>query len=482
MRKKMQSGKAIVTTVLIILLLSVLIGGCIGEKKASPEQESINKEALEVSPSNSTQSIKEENIPEISIESFSSIYMHDNLEQKDIYLFSWENVPGNESNRLLNFLQDYHQINLVENANIIKDEERKIIRVFSDKYLIDIMLFNESAQINLGNGGSANLVVKEENGTHNFYDIGQKYQNKYDISPVYYAAYNLSIRNNGSIPIDFRLARLHLLHGDKIFNSTSLKSYGESQLKVLYDLERENKMQDTVLLPGQILNGLVVFRVNSLYNESFMLMYNTTSVTSESYEKSIKALRIAEGFKYSVALGVPPYTDSTRSETGWSYDPDFSDCCNAWANWVNRTIFETFLKYDVKRMLKSPPDSIPMTEMVYALKIIPEKNITIFPVTTRFTNHLLVINNEGNEIFNTSQVQHRTGGIAFLGNQTYIRPEWVGNIPRMNFSNAYLIQISFEGTYGWPMASRSSFNNQDIILDDRLDINLVRYDYSQFLS
>ena len=172
--------------------------------------------------------------------------MHDNLKQKDIYLFSWENVPGNESNRLLNFLQDYHQINWVENAKIIKDEDKKIIRVFSDKYSIEIMLFNESAQINLGNGGSANLVVKEENGTHNFYDIGQKYQNKYNISPVYYAAYNLSIKNNGSTPVDFRLARLHLQDGDKIFNSTTLKPYGENLLTVLHDLERENKIRQNV--------------------------------------------------------------------------------------------------------------------------------------------------------------------------------------------------------------------------------------------
>jgi len=167
---------------------------------------------------------------------------------------------------------------------------------------------------------------------------------------------------------------------------------------------------------------------------------------------------------------------------GWSYEPDFSDCCNAWANWVNRNIFETFQKYDVEQMKKSPPDSIPLTEMVYALKIIPENNITIFPVTTRLTNHLVLINDEGNEIINTSQVQHRTGGIAFLSNQTYIRQGWIGNIPLMNFSNAFVVQISFEGTYGWPMASRLSFNNQDIILDDKLDINLVRYDSSQFLS
>lgn len=51
--------------------------------------------AVEVSSPNLIQSSKEENIPEISIESFSSIYLHDN--KVNIYLFGWENVPGNTS-------------------------------------------------------------------------------------------------------------------------------------------------------------------------------------------------------------------------------------------------------------------------------------------------------------------------------------------------------------------------------------------------
>jgi hypothetical protein len=466
-----------------LLLLSVLFSGCTGKKNIAPAPDSKQKEVVDVSSQNVTHSSKEENIPEISITSLSSVYLHDNSEQKDIYLFSWENVPGNESHRLRSYLQDYFFLDWVENANIIKDDERKIIRVFGNENSITIMLFNESAQINLGKDGSSNLYVKEENGTHNFYDTNQKYQNKYDISPRYYTAYNLSIKNNGSTSIDFKLTRLHLRDGDQIFNTTTLEPHGSRLLEVLDDFERENKIHDTVLLPGQILNGSVVFRVNSLYNESFLLMYNTTHITSESFEKSIEALRTAEHFNYSVALGVPPYCNvSQRGRMIGSYEPDFGDCCNAWANWVNRNIFETFQKSDVERMQKSPPDFIPVTKMVYALKIMPEKNITIFPVTTRLTNHLLVINDAGNEIINTSDVQYRTNSIAILSNQTYIQPGWVGNIPRMNFSNAYVVQISFEGTYGWPMSSRLSFNNQDVILDDRLNINVVRSESSQFLS
>jgi len=55
-------------------------------------------------------------------------------------------------------------------------------------------------------------------------------------------------------------------------------------------------------------------------------------------------------------------------------------------------------------------------------------------------------------------------------------------MPRMNFSNASVVQISFEGTYGWPMASRLSFVNQIVILDDKLNIIAVSYEPDQFVS
>ena len=474
----MVSRNKIVTTAIILLLLSVLLSGCIEEKNITTAPESIQEESAYGSSQNLTRPSGEEIIPEIKITSFSSIYMHDNSEQKDIYLFSWENVPGNESDRLRSFFKDNFLSYWVDNAQITKDKDNKNIHVFTDENSIEIILYNKTAQINFGEGGSSNLYLKEENGTHKLYDTSQKYQNTYDISPRYYAAYSLSIKNNGSGPLYFKLEELRLHEGDHSFNVMALEPYNKnsSLLEVLQDLANENKLQDTVLLPGQSLNGIVAFRVNSLYNESFLLKYDATPVTSESFEKSIKALRTAEHFNYLEALGIFPYTKQILGIG--NHDPEFNDEYFTWANWLNRNIFEAFQKSDVERMRKYPPDSIPETKMVYALKVKPEKNITIFPVTTRSTNHLLVMNDARNEIINTSEVQH----IGYLSNQTYIRPGWIGNIPQMNFSNAYIVQISFEGTYGWPLNSRMSFNNQDVILDDGLNITVVRSESSHFLS
>ncbi|MCX9010443.1 MAG: hypothetical protein OIN66_04890 [Candidatus Methanoperedens sp.] len=480
----MAYGNTIVITVIILLSLSVLFSGCMGEKKIVPAPDSIQNEAVNVSAQNLTRSSIEENIPEISITSFSSIYLHDNNE--DIYLFSWENVPGNASNGLLNYLKNDLHISWVENAQITKDEENNTIRVFTNENSIEIMLNNESVLLKKDRGYERyDLWVKEKNGTHDVYN--KKYGNKYDISERYYAVYNLSIKNNGSVPLYFKLNGLRLYEGDQIFNTTTLEPYGSSSLlEVLQDLERENKLQDTTLLPGQSLNGIVAFRVNSLYNKSFLLKYKTTIVTSASFEKSIKALEAAEYFNYSVALGIPPYNLCREiNGTRGSNEPIFDDLnefsCETWANWVNRSIFEVYQKSDPERMQKSPPPLIPTTEMIYALRVIPERKITMSPVTRRFDrSHLLVTDDTGEEIINTSSIE----GMAVLSNQTYtFKPDWMLNFPGMNISNASVVQISFKASYITKYlfsgtiggTGRMSYINQDVILDDKLNIIVIRY-------
>jgi hypothetical protein len=256
----------------------------------------------------------------------------------------------------------------------------------------------------------------------------------------------------------------------------------------LNDLENKNKLQDTVLLPGQSLNGIVAFRVNSLYNKSFLLKYKTITVDSASFEKSIDALGAAENFNYSTALGIPPYIyQSERGVTPFfddlcdtvfssntdylrrcgSYVPFFDDPYDTWANWVNRSIFETFQKSDVERMRKSPPDDITPISMVYALRVIPERNITMYPVTT--TTNLVVIDETGEEMINTSHIEE----MAVMSNMTYTsRSGSISNFPGMNFSNASVVRISFLGRYY--NSGRVSINNQDVILDDKLNIIVVR--------
>lgn len=304
----------------------------------------------------------------------------------------------------------------------------------------------------------------------------------YNLSERYYAVYNLSIKNNGLNAVDFKLNDLHLRAGNEMFNTATLESYDPSMLEVLSDLEKESKIEDMTLYPNQTLSGDAVFRVDSLYNKSFVLIYDTKPITSPSFEKSLEALKKAENFNYSTALGMPPYSDCNErgGMTGY-YEPKFDNNCDTWANWVNRSIFDVYQKSDKERMLKSPPNDIPLTEIIYALKVIPEKNLTMFPVTTRFLyySQFLVIDDSGREITNKSQ----NDGIAVLSNQTYtFQPWWKLNIPGMNFTNGTVVQMSFGGFFGWPLATRFTLNNQDIILDDKLNIIVVRNSREHFVS
>ena len=218
----MVSGNKVVTTIIILLL--VVLSGCTGKNNIAPAPDSTQKETVDVSPQNLTRSSKE--LPDIKITSFSSVYMHDNSNNEDIYLFSWENVPGNDSRGLLSFIKNELRIDGMENAQITRDDANKTIRVFNDENPIEIMQYNESVCFKIGANDCKNydLLVKEENGRHNIYK--RIYRNKHQISERYYAAYNLSIKNNGPNTIDFKLNDLRLHEGYRIFNTTILEPYG----------------------------------------------------------------------------------------------------------------------------------------------------------------------------------------------------------------------------------------------------------------
>ena len=288
----------------------------------------------------------------------------------------------------------------------------------------------------------------------------------YNLSEWYYAAYNLSITNNGSDAIDFKVNDLHLRAGDQLFNTTTRKLYNSSLLEVLVDLRNENRIEDTTLSlsPGQTVNGSVVFCVDSLYDRSFLLMYGATPVMSASFEESFEALKAAELFDYSHVFGIPPYRIPRNIDL---YEPDPEAHPFIWANWVNRSVFEFYKTADFEMVQGSPPDHIPVTNIRYVIKVMPERNITVVS-----GNRLLVIDDAGDELINKS----RNSGVAILRNRTYESQPWQAiEIPQMNISDATIVQISFEGLCGWCLEMRLSYNNQDVILDDELNMMLARY-------
>jgi uncharacterized membrane protein len=85
------------------------------------------------------------------------------------YLFGWDEVPGNDSERLLSYLRADHDLDWVEGAEIIKSADRKTIYVIKDENLSRITMNGEKATLKTRGGGTFDLKVKRENGNLNVY-------------------------------------------------------------------------------------------------------------------------------------------------------------------------------------------------------------------------------------------------------------------------------------------------------------------------
>jgi len=90
----------------------------------------------------------------------------------NVYLFSWNNVPGNNKGRLLKYLKDYHNISLAENAEIHKSDDGKTIHIFKGENSAEIMIDEkmEKATLKISDGRTHGLKVKKENSELNIYE------------------------------------------------------------------------------------------------------------------------------------------------------------------------------------------------------------------------------------------------------------------------------------------------------------------------
>ncbi len=328
----------------------------------------------------------------------------------------------------------------------------------------------------------------------------------FDLFEKNYVIYHLSIKNNDTNALNFSINKLQLHTGNQVFTPAD-PGIIHFMGWVSSEIENENRLNDTLLHPDQTLEGIVIFQVDNyttLFDRSFSLRYNTTSIPSTSYEKSLEALTVAEQFDYSIAFDMPPYDMSSDGDN--SYDPPkpevsyvwtiwgrdyvlYTDPGNywVWANWVNRLVFESYKKHDEMSLPKQKPEDIPKVKIAYAVKVIPEQDLTVFHTNqyhivsgeNQTTTKLHVVDDTGEELFNKSIDPWRVG-LAILDNQTY-RP-FSENMPQMLIPHATIVHFSFYSKYGWPMSARLTFNNQDIILDEEYNIILARYDNKQIIS
>ena len=88
-----------------------------------------------------------------------------------LYLFSWENVPGNDSERLIEFLMHNFNIEWAKAAKINKNDDGKTISITNNTNSLSLTLNNEKNNVNLeiDDGRTDKFIVKTENGELNIY-------------------------------------------------------------------------------------------------------------------------------------------------------------------------------------------------------------------------------------------------------------------------------------------------------------------------
>ncbi len=113
------------------------------------------------------------------------VYTTDSLrptEYSNKYLFTWDNVIGNES-LLIRFLKYDLDISWAQNAKILKADDDKTIRVFTDENSVEIVLDKDKdkALLKISDGRTYDLQVREDKGKLYIYSTSQ-----YSTPDIYY--------------------------------------------------------------------------------------------------------------------------------------------------------------------------------------------------------------------------------------------------------------------------------------------------------
>ncbi len=99
----------------------------------------------------------------------------DKLLKENLFLFSWNNVPGKDNKKLLEYFNGDLGINWVECADICKSDDDKTIRIFKDEKSIEIIINKNEmkAILIISDNRTYDLEIKKENGKLNIYEYSK---------------------------------------------------------------------------------------------------------------------------------------------------------------------------------------------------------------------------------------------------------------------------------------------------------------------
>ncbi len=80
------------------------------------------------------------------------------------YLFCWDLIPGNDTRKFLDFLQQSYGFEWVKRAQVEKSSDGKVITISKDNNLVLLALSEEQNQVTMtyGSGNTYEFLVKKE--------------------------------------------------------------------------------------------------------------------------------------------------------------------------------------------------------------------------------------------------------------------------------------------------------------------------------
>ncbi len=161
------------------------------------------------------------------------------------YLFSWDNIPGNDNEGLVEFLNRGFDIEWVKTAKIEKIEGSRTIKMSTEKNFLLLSLNDEKTKVNLeiDDGRTDKFVAKMENGKLNIYEITKgvgenvffnDMPSDYEVYVLYYAGTSLNkdladkLRDIGNIAgknLFVNIAKLDDPNYRKIANKFGIRTF-----------------------------------------------------------------------------------------------------------------------------------------------------------------------------------------------------------------------------------------------------------------
>lgn len=106
------------------------------------------------------------------LEVFIEVSIRRRPEIEDFKIFSWNDIPGNDNDRLVNYLERIYDVDLEETGKIEKIGNCNTIKISAEKNSLVLKLNNEKNKVTLvtDDGRTDEFIVKIENGKLNVYE------------------------------------------------------------------------------------------------------------------------------------------------------------------------------------------------------------------------------------------------------------------------------------------------------------------------